>query len=469
MIKKLSICGLRGFGKEQTIDFAIPTGTPGSGLTFIVGSNNSGKTTILEALRSFNNSSNQTPNFSERKRNAKCDSKVCLALETAEGMRLEIKTTPNGGSPTEIVAYDTTENNVETYWEGLNAYILQSRRYSEYEFDRLEMDRGDYIQNQLQNNSNRSASLMWFNSRIFKMYKNKEIFDNLLKKVLGYDLQWTIEQYDNDRFYLKIIINRCVHSSEGLGDGIWSVFTICDALYDSSPDSIIAIDEPELSLHPAYQKRIMELLKEYSKDRQIIVNTHSPYLVDIASMTCGANLIRTLKNADGDIEIHELSNSTKDKLKGFLTDLNHPHTFGMEAKEIFFLEDGIVVVEGQEDVLMYRKAAEELKIPILGSFFGWGAGGAAKIPFILRVLKELGYTKVVAIYDGDKIKDMESAREEYPNFKFFSISVSDIRDKRAVNKAEKSGLMTERGQIKDEHRNEMKELLENINSCLFGA
>ena len=40
----------------------------------------------------------------------------------------------------------------------------------------------------------------------------------------------------------KLIVNGCTHSSEGLGDGIWSVFTICDALYDSEPKCTICID-----------------------------------------------------------------------------------------------------------------------------------------------------------------------------------------------------------------------------------
>ena len=54
MIKSVTIHGLRGFGQERTIQFAIPNDTLGSGLTILVGGNNTGKTTILEALRAFN-------------------------------------------------------------------------------------------------------------------------------------------------------------------------------------------------------------------------------------------------------------------------------------------------------------------------------------------------------------------------------------------------------------------------------
>lgn len=67
-IKSLEIAGLRGFGKPQTVKFALPKGEPGSGLTFIVGANNSGKTTIFEAIRSFVPTHN-APAFAVGKRN----------------------------------------------------------------------------------------------------------------------------------------------------------------------------------------------------------------------------------------------------------------------------------------------------------------------------------------------------------------------------------------------------------------
>ena len=50
MVKSIYIHGLRGFGEARTVEFAIPNGNSGSGITFIVGANNSGKTTILEAI-----------------------------------------------------------------------------------------------------------------------------------------------------------------------------------------------------------------------------------------------------------------------------------------------------------------------------------------------------------------------------------------------------------------------------------
>lgn len=263
-------------------------------------------------------------------------------------------------------------NATDNSWDGPSVYILQSRRYVDYEFGRSGMERDAYIRNQQYNTFNRSHVINEFNARLFEMSNHKEEFDELLKRVLGYDLTWTIEQNDNGNYFIKFTLKGCSHSSEGLGDGIWSIFTICDALYDSKKNSTIAIDEPELSLHPAFQKRVMQLLLDYSRDRQIIISTHSPYFIDINAALNGANLYRMVKDSDGVIEACHLTEDSREHLRGLANDLHNIHTLGLDAKEVFFLEDGIILTEGPEDVLMYTKASEQLGLSINGSFFGWG-------------------------------------------------------------------------------------------------
>ncbi|MBQ3027577.1 MAG: AAA family ATPase, partial [Lachnospiraceae bacterium] len=103
MIKEISIHGLRGFGVERTIHFAIPNGVSGSGLTILVGANNTGKTTISEALRSFNLHKDNPPSFSERKRNMKSDNgRIHLRLSTDDGETFTIDTVDSGGSTTQM-------------------------------------------------------------------------------------------------------------------------------------------------------------------------------------------------------------------------------------------------------------------------------------------------------------------------------------------------------------------------------
>ena len=201
----------------------------------------------------------------------------------------------------------------------------------------------------------------------------------------------------------------------------------------------------------------------YSKDRQIIINTHSPYFIDISSIVNGAFLHRTVKNNSGDIEVFSLSKKSRNNLGSFLRNFNQPHTLGIEAKEIFFLEDKIIITEGQEDVIMYSKAAESVQLSLDGTFFGWGSGGASNITKIATILKDLGYQKVVAIFDGDKSEDKIKFEQDFPMYDSQIISALDIRDKPKVNKEAKEGMMTQGGCLKEGYKKEMISLFQNIN------
>lgn len=463
MIKYLEIHGLRGFGERQKVNFAIPSSHKrGSGLTIFVGANNTGKTTIIEALRAFNAPWDSPPTFSEKKRNLKCKGgEVHLSLGDTNNDVYHIDSTQYGGSSTKM---SKGEGGSGEIWQVPTIYVLQSRRFVDYEFHQSNMDRNIYMINQQLNAKNRTANLDQFNARIFKMLENKKDFDKLLYKVLEQNIEWTIDQNDSGTYYIKIKQNGYYHSSEGLGDGVWSVFTICDALYDSKPGEIIVIDEPELSLHPATQKKIMSLFEEYASDRQILISTHSPYFIDFEAIQNGAYLYRTHKNVNGDIFLYTISDESRKYISSFLKDFHQPHTFGLEAKEIFFLEDKIILTEGQEDVILYQKAADELKFHLKGFFFGWGSGGASNIIKIALILKELGYNKIFAIFDGDKRNEKEDFQKYFDNYKSICISKDDIRDKEGKNGARgKEGLMRHDGTLKDESKEEMKKIFEEIN------
>jgi predicted ATP-binding protein involved in virulence len=49
-------------------------------------------------------------------------------------------------------------------------------------------------------------------------------------------------------------------------------------------NKIILIDEPELSLHPAWQNRVLKLYENFAKENnsQIIIATHSPHIIGSA-------------------------------------------------------------------------------------------------------------------------------------------------------------------------------------------
>ena len=64
-------------------------------------------------------------------------------------------------------------------------------------------------------------------------------------------------------------------------------------------NSIILIDEPELSLHPKWQQRIIEVYKKIGENNQIIIATHSPHILGSVS---SENIFILYRDENGKIE-----------------------------------------------------------------------------------------------------------------------------------------------------------------------
>ena len=450
MIKELSISGFRGFGELQTVCFSLPDGKSfGSGLTIITGANNSGKTTIIESIKAFNG--DNAPAFSEGKRNNSTDGLVSLKLLDENDTLYSVNSILGGGS-------SSKRNGLPHF----RSYIVQSRRAVPFEFHRSYGDKNWFLNNSMKLESQRSSSLNNFDVRLFQIEEEKEIFDKVLCSVLGKDFSWAIEQRDSGQYYIKYIQNGISHSSEGIGDGIWSIFTICAALYDSSSERIIVIDEPELSLHPSLQKKLLNLLLVFSKDIQIIICTHSPYFISWEAIMNGGSLIRVVKEGKNS-KCYCLNDNCKKVIKGLITDQNNPHVLGIEASEVFFLDDSIILVEGQEDVVIYRKIIEDLEISLGGEFFGWGVGGAAKMNSFLSMFESLGYKRIVVIFDGDKETEFKNLKDTYPQYKFFILPEDDIRNKKEYVSKAKSGIVDDKRVIKKEYVSYIRQLFNEIN------
>lgn len=82
-------------------------------------------------------------------------------------------------------------------------------------------------------------------------------------------------------------------------------------------DSIILIDEPELSLHPKWQQQIIKVYQSIGKNNQIIVATHSPHLLGSVR---SENIIILSKNEENKIipitgeELYSSYGQTSDRI-----------------------------------------------------------------------------------------------------------------------------------------------------------
>lgn len=136
---------------------------------------------------------------------------------------------------------------------------------------------------------------------------------------------------------------------------------------------------------------------------------------------------------------------------------------GINACEVFFLDDRVVLVEGQEDVVFYRRIAEQLNREMPGEFFGWGVGGASNMGLVAQMLTELGFTQVVGILDNDKAELKRELESRFPQFNFLVIPAKDVRSKRAVAaKPQVIGLIDETAQLRGEYRSQVEEMFDTI-------
>ncbi len=453
---QLTIFGYRGFSTKETLNLAIPNGKPGSGLTIIVGPNNSGKSTIFEAFRAI--AQREPPSFTEGKRNKTAD-RVEISIKNDSEQSLELKSVVSGSSESEFISKGLSEHEV-------GFVTLASRRTFSPYFGKSIWARNAYIASSPLA-AVRGGALDAFSYRLFNIQKNQEEYNKQLNKIIDNVPSWVIDQNDQGSYYLKFTTNGTIHNSDGAGEGLLSIFTIVDALYDSKPGELIVIDEPELSLHPALQRKLFDFFIEYSIDRQLVIFTHSPFLINWNVLINGGKISRTVKEG-ASIKIYSLKESTISETSKLLENYNNPHILGLQANEVFFLEDKIILVEGQEDVVFMKLILEKLSLKLKGTFFGWGIGGADNCLKILNILQDLGFKKVVVILDNNMCHVCDKLRTIFSQYSFYNIPADDIRDKppRAAKEAI-SGIISSNGkEVKECYSPCISEMVTKINDYL---
>ncbi len=117
----------------------------------------------------------------------------------------------------------------------------------------------------------------------------KEIGNFIEKIFKGMDLSFTLVDVDDtDRDNEKVTFknkNGKEFDIDALSTGEKTLLSKVLYLYFKDiKNQIILIDEPELSLHPAWQNRVLKLYENFTKENncQIIIATHSPHIIGSA-------------------------------------------------------------------------------------------------------------------------------------------------------------------------------------------
>ncbi len=454
-LSKVTISGYRGFSSQQSISFAQPNGKKGSGLTVLVGPNNAGKSSVVEILY-FLRTTGRDVVLTEGQKNATTNGQVRIEYETDKGT-YTLSTVPTGAAqwspPREKQPGKTGD-----------LLALQSRRAIDSTFQLNNQGRGQYIDSMPDFASRQQHIANSFNARLKSIEDRKEDFNKLLTRVLPQPPSWYIESMENGMFYIKVTSGSSPHKSDGLGQGVISVLQIVDALYDSSADDVIIIDEPELSLHPAAQRRLSNVLAEHASDRQIILATHSPFFAPIEYLEAGATVARVFQNASS-TAIGQITHPTISGITPLLQDRNNPHVLGLDAREVLFLEDHVILVEGQDDVLGYRRVFEQLNNVPPASIYGWGVGGASKMGIVAQLLKDLGFRRVYGLLDKNQETTAKDLSTKFPKYKFSVLPSEDIRTKPGRRAQDGTyGFLDNDEKIRPEYQDEAKRLMSEINA-----
>jgi predicted ATPase len=70
-----------------------------------------------------------------------------------------------------------------------------------------------------------------------------------------------------------------------MSDGTLRVLGLLLAVYQAGEHSVVAIEEPESTVHPAVAESIVEVLMDAAQEKQILFTTHSPDIIDHKEIT----------------------------------------------------------------------------------------------------------------------------------------------------------------------------------------
>jgi predicted ATPase len=103
--------------------------------------------------------------------------------------------------------------------------------------------------------------------------------------------------------------NEQVFSAHHMSDGTLRSLGCLLAVYQPGKHSVIAIEEPEATIHPAASEVLVQAFMDASHDRQILISTHSADMLDIKDIK--AEQIRVFDLVNGRTVISPVDESGK--------------------------------------------------------------------------------------------------------------------------------------------------------------
>ena len=373
-IKNLYIKEFKGL-KDISINFE-KNGKP-LDLVILAGSNGSGKTRILESIKEcFENNiaiinlkiSNELEMFFEEKEE-ECKNKIgnekyfykALNSFSFDDKQKNVRDTSYLAIKENLpilpkIIYVPIEINFQKM-KTASTTLVQEYKFINIVDTNLIKDIPSYIATKMI-----SAMLKNKNEKVGDV--QKKVFDEINEIFEILDIDVKAEDISQDGKNIPIFENSSGDKFDinELSSGEKQLFLRTLAIKMLNPEnSVILIDEPELSLHPKWQQRIVDVYRKIGKNNQIIIATHSPHILGSVRKE---NIMLLDKNEDGKIVVRtgdELYDSYGQPTERILEDIMGLKT--TRNQEIFDRLKKIreIVNENKYETDEFKKDYTELK------------------------------------------------------------------------------------------------------------
>ena len=186
-----------------------------------------------------------------------------------------------------------------------------------------------------------------------KWFRDKE-YKSVAKYLKKINYGWDLDYRPEKKGFYEFIIKKgnkkffIGQSSSGEKEIFNFIFGILAFVKE---EGLFLVDEPELHLHPAWQKLLIELFIDLSDETkcQFIASTHSPVFINDRTLS---DVIRFYKNKDNSTSFVKVDDSVADKSRNVL------HIVNSQNNEKMFFADKVILVEGKTDRLIFTKILE---------------------------------------------------------------------------------------------------------------
>lgn len=206
--------------------------------------------------------------------------------------------------------------------------------------------------------------------------------------------------FNFDGYSVQLHASGLSYSEAFAGSGEFAVVMLVLAVTEAKDRSLILLDEPEISLHPGAQLKLMAFIRDQAKDHchQFVLSTHSPVIVselpDEAIKVFGA------RPGDGKIELPKQASAPADAFYRLGVPVSGEH--------VIFVEDKLAVAVVKRAMRLLDDAAHaRARIEVL-------PGGTGEIQAHTIPVLALSGAECLVLLDGDQRKDFPASVDDVP-------------------------------------------------------